>query len=314
MRYTNGTGTIRRPVVRPATPLTSPVVPTRTNPMVLGIPVSPEVVQAWCGWLAPEAQPFLVSEWPHHVGERRTSISPELRDTFALYNEQEALPKAVWLSEEEFSGLAPQARRRLVREQVERGREAVPTVSTWGALAGPAAAAQAGGRRFVWWQSLLRPTPLAVLGPYIVEGRLPSRHAEVPARFWRTAERLLPLARELGGTFPSGSGPNCFGAVMAASGVLGAEEVWMQREPFEQWLADHAVPGGRDDDVGTVLVWRSPDGAVQHAAVTLGGGFALHKPSQGWMSPTKVLFVSEVKVSAREVGRRLMRYRLVRTD
>jgi len=61
-----------------------------------------------------------------------------------------------------------------------------------------------------------------------------------------------------------------------------------------------------------VLVWRSLDGAAQHAAMTLGGGFALHKPSQGWMSPTKVLVVPEVKASARAVGRRLMRYRLVR--
>jgi len=77
-------------------------VSARVEPLVLGIPVSHEVVEAWCGWLAPPAQPFLVGEWPHQVGERRTSISPELRDTFALYNEQEALPQAVWLSEEEF--------------------------------------------------------------------------------------------------------------------------------------------------------------------------------------------------------------------
>ena len=65
-----------------------------------------------------------------------------------------------------------------------------------------------------------------------------------------------------------------------------------------------------NDDPGTVLVWRSPDGLVQHAAVTLGDGWALHKPSQGWMSPTKVLTVEECKASSREVGRRLERHRV----
>ncbi len=284
----------------------------RYDAQVLGIAVSDEIVEAWCRWFAPPEQPFLVGEWPYDVGERRSSISPELRDTFALYDEQEALRHAVWLSEPEFAALPPALRRRLVREQVERGRDAVPTVRGWGDLAGPAAAAQAGGRRFVWWPSLLRPDPLRVLGPYIVEGRLPSRHAEVPTGVWRAAERLLPFARNLAGRFPVQSGPNCFGTVMAAAGVAGAEDVWMQREPFEEWLAANADAGGHDDELGTVLVWRSPDRAVQHAAVTLGGGFALHKPSQGWMSPTKVLSVAEVKASARAVGRRLQRYRLSR--
>ena len=84
----------------------------------------------------------------------------------------------------------------------------------------------------------------------------------------------------------------------------------MQREPFEAWLAVSARIGGNDADPGTVLVWRDPDGAAQHAAVTLGDGWALHKPSQGWMSPTKVLSVGDAKFSAREKGRRLHRYTL----
>ena len=112
------------------------------------------------------------------------------------------------------------------------------------------------------------------------------------------------------GRFPAHSGPNCFGAVLAAAGVDGADRVWMQREPFEAWLAEHTRPGGPDDGVGTVLVWRSRDGLVQHAAVTLGDGWALHKPSQGWMSPTKVLRVPEVKLSARTPGRLLHRHHL----
>lgn len=121
---------------------------------------------------------------------------------------------------------------------------------------------------------------------------------------------LLPGARALAGRFPAGSGPNCFGTVMAAAGVAGAESVWMQREPFETWLAGTTRAGGRDGDVGTVLVWRSPDGLVQHAAVTLGDGWALHKASQGWMSPTTVLTVADAVRSARSAGRRLHRHTL----
>jgi cell wall-associated NlpC family hydrolase len=94
---------------------------------------------------------------------------------------------------------------------------------------------------------------------------------------------------------------------MGAAGVSHAADTWMQREPFEEWLSDVTEPGGRDDDPGTVLVWRSAAGVVQHAAVTLGDGWALHKPSQGWMSPVKVLAVRDAIRSARAPDRRLVR-------
>jgi hypothetical protein len=97
---------------------------------------------------------------------------------------------------------------------------------------------------------------------------------------------------------------------MATCGVEGAHDVWMHREPFEDWLAQHTTKGGHDGEPGTILVWRSVDGAVQHAAVTLGDGWALHKPSQGWMSPTKVLALREMKYSARARGQRLHRRHL----
>ncbi|MGY4544558.1 hypothetical protein ACVWY0_004505 [Arthrobacter sp. UYNi723] len=116
--------------------------------------------------------------------------------------------------------------------------------------------------------------------------------------------------RALAGTFPHASGPNCFGTVMAAAGGSEAADVWMLQEPFEEWLSAVAVPGGNDNDPGTVFVWRSTSGLAQHAAVTIGGGYALHKPSQGWMSPRKVLTVQEVIASARQPGRRLTRYAL----
>jgi hypothetical protein len=76
---------------------------------------------------------------------------------------------------------------------------------------------------------------------------------------------------------------------MAAAGVQGADD-----EPFEAWLGANCAAGGSDDLPGTVLVWRDGDGNNHHAAVTLGGGWALHKPGQEWLSPRQVLTVRDV--------------------
>ncbi len=95
---------------------------------------------------------------------------------------------------------------------------------------------------------------------------------------------------------------------MAAAGVPDAEGRWMLREPFEEWLSRATAPGGVDADPGTVLVWRDAEGQVVHAAVTIGDGWALHEPSQGWMTPRKVLTVAEVKARARRRGARLSRH------
>lgn len=83
--------------------------------------------------------------------------------------------------------------------------------------------------------------------------------------------------------------PDDVAAVMAAAGVRGADD-----EPFESWLATNCTMAGRDDRPGTVLVWRDVQGNNTHAAVTLGGGWALHKPSQEWRSPRQVLTVRDL--------------------
>ena len=145
---------------------------------------------------------------------------------------------------------------------------------------------------------------------FVEAGRRASRHAEVAESTWRRALTVLPAARPLAGTFPDRSGPNCFGTVMAAAGVVGADTTWMQREPFEDWLDAATRPGGDDHAAGTVLVWRDERRQVQHAAVTLGDGWALHKPSQRWMSPTKVLTGREVILSSRRAGCHLARHRI----
>ncbi|MBS2938963.1 hypothetical protein KDN32_14580 [Nocardioides sp. J2M5] len=273
---------------------------------VLGIDVSPDLVERWAGWFAPEVQPFLADEeLASAVGGREEPLSDEVRDTFCLYGPPDGL-RHVWLDEQQLAALPRVLRVRLVREQLAHEREQVPSVRAWAGLV-PRVREQVDGHRFVWWPSLLAGHEEDVLTAYVEEGRRPSRHDEVAEEEWSRSADLLPQARRIAGTFPAASGPNCFGAVMAAAGVPGADEVWMLREPFEEWLAAKTRPGGRGHEPGTVLVWRSPDGLVQHAAVTLGGGWALHKPSQGWMSPTKVLTVVECRASSRATGRRLER-------
>jgi len=113
------------------------------------------------------------------------------------------------------------------------------------------------------------------------------------------------------GTFASASAPNCFGTVMAAAGVAGAESEWMTHEPFEKWLSEHAAliqSTARDHTPGVVLVWRGAEGLAAHAAVTVGDGYALSKPSQAWCSPRLVWTVRETITAARYRGLTLRRY------
>lgn len=278
----------------------------------LSIDVPEELAQLWARWFAPERQPFLVDETMAEKLSVERSAAPlpdELRDSFAVYSLPEHLG-VVWFDEPTFMALPRRVRTALVRSQTTYERELVPSVKAWRGRIGERVKDQADGQRFVWWPSLLHGHEDDVLTAYVEEGRRPSRHHEVTEETWNRVVGLLPGARALGGAFALASGPNCFGTVMAAAGMADAAKVWMLREPFEEWLSDAARPGGRDEDPGTVLVWRSADGLVQHAGVTIGDGWALHKPSQGWMSPRKVLRVEEVKASARARGRRLHRYRL----
>ena len=137
------------------------------------------------------------------------------------------------------------------------------------------------------WPSADHAHDVARVVRFVEEGRRRSRHAEVPEETWATASPVLPAARDLAGTFPPASGPNCFGTVMGAADVAGAAGTWMQREPFEDWLAVSTRPGGRDDQAGTVLVWRDANRAVQHAAITIGAaGRCTSRPRGGCRRPS----------------------------
>ncbi|GAA1649159.1 hypothetical protein GCM10009744_45750 [Kribbella alba] len=273
---------------------------------VLGIEVSPALLESWIDWLAPERQPFYMTAeqaaaWDLPLDD--TEPDKQQRDTYRSYDVDGSLLSA-WLDEPTFMELPRKTRAALVRAQVTHERAAVPTVRAWRQLLGPVISQQADGHRFVWWKSVLRDAAEVVLPRIVGEDLGSSRHRGVKS--WPS--KVLPHARELAGTFPAGSGPNCFGTVMAAAGVEGAAEAWMQRQPFDAWLDENTTRGGRDDVPGTVFVWRDANRAVQHAAVTLGFGLMLHKPSQSWMTPRKVRTVAEVRRSTRTVGWHLHRH------
>jgi hypothetical protein len=243
---------------------------------VLGIDVAGDLLDQWRAWLMPAEQPFLV---PRDIAGAaglagdKERLSLELIDAFSLWSTGD---RAVcWLTRAASRRLPPQVR----HSQPDAHR----------------------------WPSPDRSRDIARVIRWVEEGRRRSCHTEVGEATWQAVSGVLPAARELAGTFPPRSGPNCFGTVMGAAGVSGAAATWMQREPFEAWLAAATDPGGRDDRPGTVLLWRGNDQTVQHSAVTLGDGWALHKPSQGWMSPTKVLPVRGVIFSSRACGRHIQR-------
>lgn len=278
-----------------------------TGRQILGIEVSDETLARWAGWFAPDPQPFLVE------GDDRASVSDELRDTFELYELASRHLTVRWICEAEYFAMTRKERTQLLHAQMRLGRALVPTVAGAGDDVRMAAREQTDARRFVWWPSLLtRRNRLDVLGRFVAGSRPASRHSEVVASVWCAAEALLPAAHRVAGTFPLGSGPNCFGTVMAAAGCPGADGEWMQQKPFEQWLADSAreTPSRNPETAGVVIVWRDASGQAKHAAVTLGSGWPLHKPSQGWMSPSTVLRTDTLIRTVRLKGQRLHRYAL----
>lgn len=268
---------------------------------VLGIEVEDHLLARWREWFAPEVQPF--PSVNQDLGDLGRQVDPtaEVRDTFWMYGGHWA-----WLDEQEFVALPLRTRRTLVR-----GRQATGRLRDLPDSARQLVDHARVDTRVVWWPSVLRLVSDHPLLDYVEDGVRPSRHREVTNGIWRQAERSLPAAADLAGTFADGSGPNCFGTVMAACGVPGAQSEWMFQEPFEKWLAESAQPirgADRDHEAGVILVWRNADGLAGHAAVTIGGGYALTKPSQAWCSPRVVWTVRETIMAARQRGSTVWRY------
>lgn len=301
---------------------------------VLGIRVTDAQLARWRGWVMPAVQPFLLTADEARVVKRvarSRRLSPELRDTFQLY----AVPgTGVYAAEVEPSGGHPD------QGDVVRSADGVALRSTSDAASdqtptdAPGADDEPERTSLIWldrrgarlltpearaaqptkhrWpgkhpeRSRERDTARAIR--WVEDGWPASQHSEVSEATWRRARSILPEARRIAGRFPARSGPNCFGTVMGAAGVEGAESTWMQRAPFERWLQEATIAGGNDENPGTVLVWRGADGAVEHAAITLGDGWLLNKPAQTWSTPVTVLPVRDGINASRAPGRRLERH------
>ena len=278
---------------------------------VLGVDVPRSLLQSWSEWLAPDPQPFLVDDpgrW--EVEPSSGTVTPELRDTYCLWRVEPG-SRLLWLTEEQFTAMPKAARAALVREQVRRRRGVVPTVRAWQDLLDPALLrAQADGHRFVWWPSMLAEDSRRILERQISTNRLRSQHRDVPARTWRGCREVLPGARALAGTFPAGSSACCFSTVLEAAGADGAGSC-DSAEPFARWLDAACTPGGDGDRPGTVLVWRT-DGQLVHAAVSIGDGWGLEKPSQEWHSPRTIAPVRAIVRMSRIPGLRLERHTITR--
>lgn len=284
---------------------------------VLGVPVGPALLRRWIEWLAPDPQPFFVESprsWPKGSSGQ---LDPALRDTYRLWRVDGSL-KVLWLDEESFLAMPRQQRTELVREQLACGRGATPTVRRWSDLVEPTILrSQAGGHRFLWWPSLVATNPEVILARVVeaapdggAPSALASRHRDVEPAAWQACRAVLPGARDLAGSFPDASGPNCFGTVMAAAGGSGAAAECMLQEPFLDWVGSTTRPGGDDSAPGTVLVWRDGSGLPVHAAVTIGYGWALEKASGEWWTPRAIRRVKDVIRTTRATGQRLERHHL----
>ncbi len=259
---------------------------------VLGIPVDDELMARWRGWYSPPYQPFRVDPLEKRfaalVPSRALAESPEWCDTFAKWYGGDW----TWLAEEEFRALDPEVRRALMDIR-RRGPGSKPSPV---------------------WPSELRRRGDAPLIRWVEAGVRPSRHTEVPGDVWERARDSLPGADRLAGTYAvSGSGANCFATVMAAAGVPDVASTWVTPEPFVEWLRASAIPvtgTGQDTEPGVVFVWTE-HGAVAHAAISIGGGWMLSKPSQCWNSPRLVRNLREDVNGWRFPGTRLSRHRLI---
>ncbi len=273
---------------------------------LLNIPTSPEQLEAWRSFLAPERQPFLLTtaeaQGYTSVSRKDAGFDSQDQDTYALWNIDRAVDRVVWFTQDEWSELPLLEQRRLLRLQVRYGRSNVPLGRHFQDVLPDLPPG-----RFLWSREQLTPKVLARL---ISKDQKPCQRDQVPQAVWDAAEAVLPRVHELAGTFPANSIGNCFGAVMGAAGVAGAEDEWMQREPFEDFLRTRTQRGGRDDLPGVVLVWRSERG-VEHAAVALGAGWGFHKPSQSWQTARVVLPIDSLKRNYRTPGHRLERYQVI---
>ena len=277
---------------------------------VAGCELTSSIFSRWQQHFAPAAQPFFASEslsrklpaWPRFTREEfaRSGVSLSLHDTFTTYSVSKEAVWVVWLTQGAFSSLSPTVQAALLAKQRDFGRGGVFSADkAVGVLEAETLTTPNLNGLFVWWPELwVRLSDgekYAVLKAFAETDRLPCRRHDLEPDDWERIARVLPGARELAGTFLPDSGGNCLATIMTAFGVPAVAELWIHPEPFERWLeafsplSDIVV----EPVLGNVLVWRDGD-RVQHAAVSLGKGYVLHKEAQGWFAPRQVMRLGDV--------------------
>lgn len=157
----------------------------------------------------------------------------------------------------------------------------------------------------MWWPELFANlssfTQAFVLARFASEDRPPCLRGELTAAHLERIHQRLPGVRARVGTFPTESGPNCFGAVIEA---FTGEPISTrtERDTFTAWLEQRQPQQGDATELGTILLWHDGHNTLQHAAVSLGDGYVFHKEAQTWWSPWQVVHLSVVVERWQHVG------------
>ena len=238
-------------------------------------------------------------------------MSLSLHDTFSTYNVVDEPSWVFWLTYEAFSGLDDALKRDLLTEQRTFGRGGVVQFDQ---IAEQLASCKLESRTidglFVWWPelwALLGETEKHnVLRAFVEADRFPCERSELTTDDWQRIDKRVPSAHALAGSFLPKSGGNCFATVMAAFGADAVAEVWVHPEPFMRWLeftAFGTASASTLPELGDVLVWFDENAHVQHAAVSLGEGFVLHKEAQSWYVPRQVMKLGDTLTRWQDAGR-----------
>ncbi len=271
----------------------------------------------WQRHFAPPIQPFFVSDtlaqrllaWPRFTRQEfgKSGVSLSLHDTFTTYEVAAEASWVMWLTYEAFSSLGDTEKLSLLKEQRTFGRGGVVHLTEVAGLLEPhKLEAETVDGLFVWWPQLWARLGEAekqgVLRTFIETDRLPCKRGELTHRDWQRIGKRLPEARTLAGSFLPDSGGNCFATVMAAFGAPAVAEVWMHPEPFMRWLGGFALTDSAPPELGDVLIWFGGNAHVQHAAVSLGRDFVLHKEAQSWAAPRQVMKLGDALTRWQDAG------------
>lgn len=164
--------------------------------------------------------------------------------------------------------------------------------------------ASAAGGLFVWpelFASLGSFTQALVLARFVSDDRPPCLYGELAAAHLERIHQRLPGVWARVGTFPTDSGPNCFGAVIESfTGETISNRT--ERDNFTGWLNQRQPRHGDEMELGAVLLWYDDQNTLQHAAVSFGESYVFHKEAQTWWSPWQVVQLAEVVERWQDVG------------